>query len=251
MTFTYHSESPYVAATAHRYSFWFLYSSTSSRFSATSLSTRGFFQSQKAQLTPATPSTHHALLWFGFLTTNLCGYLCSDEAVKKRLQRCVPWLKYLLTSVSDSTESAMTVHYAWSWSMDQRCKNVVRLPLLTPWRVLQLMNYEMQSALLMLFPPNSAKSKAYWHSIKERPRRRKLQTLPDDIYQLVQLCGTMWINSLRLKLARMGFSPRARTLRNPARRINDIILNWGRQVDASETEKSPCKNKRIRLKMCL
>ena len=62
---------------------------------------------------------------------------------------------------------------------------------LTPWRVLQLMNYEMQSALLMLFPPNSAKSKAYWHSIKERPRRRKLQTLPDDIYQLVQLCGTM------------------------------------------------------------
>lgn len=48
---------------------------------------------------------------------------------------------------------------------------------LTPWRVLQLVSCEMQSALLMLFPANPERSEAYWRSIKERPRRRKLQTL--------------------------------------------------------------------------
>lgn len=63
--------------------------------------------------------------------------------------------------------------------------------MLTPWRVLQQVSCEMQSALLMLFPSNPAQSEAYWRSIKERPRRRKLQTLPDDIYQLVQLYGAM------------------------------------------------------------
>jgi hypothetical protein len=56
---------------------------------------------------------------------------------------------------------------------------------LTPWRMLQQASIEVQSALLMLFPPKQDQLDIYLHSLRERPRKRRLQTLPDDIYLLV------------------------------------------------------------------
>lgn len=57
---------------------------------------------------------------------------------------------------------------------------------LTPWRMLQQASIEVQSMLLMLFPPKPSLLDACLHSFRERPRKRKLQTLPDAIYLLMQ-----------------------------------------------------------------
>lgn len=62
-----------------------------------------------------------------------------------------------------------------------------QLRILTPWRMLQQANVEVQSLLLALFPPQPYLLDACLHSFRERPRKRKLQTLPDDIYLLTSL----------------------------------------------------------------
>lgn len=58
---------------------------------------------------------------------------------------------------------------------------------MTPWRMLQQTSMEVQSMLLGLFPPKPDRLDACLQSGSERPRRRKLQALPDEIYRLMQM----------------------------------------------------------------
>lgn len=57
---------------------------------------------------------------------------------------------------------------------------------LSPWRILHRLHEQVKSSLLFEYPVNPNFIEDSIKSMSERPRKRRLQTLPDNIYTLIQ-----------------------------------------------------------------
>jgi hypothetical protein len=60
---------------------------------------------------------------------------------------------------------------------------------MTPWRLWHKICSEVKSTIMMLFPPRPQGCDDCLKSMMERSRKRRLQILPDSIYQLIEEYG--------------------------------------------------------------
>ena len=65
---------------------------------------------------------------------------------------------------------------------------------LTPWRLWNLINIELRAAVTACFPHNEQYELDAIKSMSERPRKRKLQTLPESIFGLISQCRRLGVS---------------------------------------------------------
>jgi hypothetical protein len=65
---------------------------------------------------------------------------------------------------------------------------------LTPWRLWDLINKELRAAVTACFPHHEQYELDAIKSVSERPRKRKLQTLPESIFDLINQCRRLGVS---------------------------------------------------------
>ena len=66
----------------------------------------------------------------------------------------------------------------------------------TPWRLWQLLSKALCSAVMACFPARPIYRQQALKSLCERPRKRKLQTLPKPVLELLELCRSMGVSAV-------------------------------------------------------